>query len=114
MMTSPMVPLMRSTIDMITSWKDIAATPALIAWAAVFRTMRMNDLRVTRSFTRRAEPATSASVPGGRSTTPPPDLRPILGIYLPQTLASLYWAFAVWVIWSVRRLLFVRADEEQE
>ena len=31
MMTSPMVPVIRSSIDMITSWKDIAATPALIA-----------------------------------------------------------------------------------
>ena len=46
------------------------ATPALIACAAEFRRMRMGDFRVTRSLTKRADPATSASVPGGRSTTP--------------------------------------------
>ena len=69
-MTSPMVPVIRSTVDMITSWKDIAATPALIACAAELRRMRMGDFRVTRSLTKRADPATSASVPGGRSTTP--------------------------------------------
>ncbi len=60
----------RSIIDMITSWKDIAATPALIACAAELRTIRMGDFRVTRSLTKRADPATSASVPGGRRTTP--------------------------------------------
>ena len=69
-MTSPMVPVMRSIIDMITSWKAIAAAPALMACAALFRRMRIGDFRVTRSLTKRADPATSASVPGGRSTTP--------------------------------------------
>src|SRR5256714_1824945 len=70
MMTSPMVPVIRSIVDMITSWKDIAATPALIACAAEFRTMRMGDFLVTRSLTKRADPATSASLPGGRRPTP--------------------------------------------
>ena len=30
-MTSPTLPMSWSAIDMITSWNDIAATPALIA-----------------------------------------------------------------------------------
>ena len=69
-MTSPIGVTIRSSIVSRVIWKTIAAAPALIACAAVLRTMRTNDLRVAMSMTSLAVAAMSASSPGGRTMIP--------------------------------------------
>ena len=62
--------MIRSAGEATVSRKTIAAVPALIACAAVFRRMRRPDLRVAISTTSRAKAVRSASSPGGTSITP--------------------------------------------